>query len=51
MIMTKLDPNKLVMVAAVLGLAALAAFSGYRLEIGTNGLKFENGQSQVAPLR
>lgn len=39
--MTKLDLNRVVAIIALLALVVIAAMSGYRLEIGPNGLKFE----------
>ena len=41
--MTKLDTNRLILVAAVVLLVLIAARSGYRLEIGPYGLTFERG--------
>lgn len=41
--MTKLDTNRLILVAAVVLLVLIAAGSGYRLEIGPSGLTFERG--------
>jgi hypothetical protein len=49
--MTKIDPNKLAIIAAILALAILSVFSGYRLEIGPKGLKFENGQTESIPMK
>jgi len=43
----RLDPNRLVMVVAVLILAAMAGAWNYRLEIGRDGLKFENNLARV----
>lgn len=43
--MTRIDPNKLAVLIAIVILALLATMSGYRLEIGANGLKFESGSS------
>lgn len=40
--MNRLDPNGLVVPAAIIILAVLAVISGYRLEIGHDGLRFEN---------
>jgi hypothetical protein len=40
--MSKLDPNKLMMVLAVITLVVIAAMSGYRLQIGPSGLTFEH---------
>jgi hypothetical protein len=39
--MKPLDPNRLVIPVAVIILAVLAVISGYRLEIGQGGLRFE----------
>lgn len=36
------DPNRLIIVVAVLILAGMAVVWNYRLEIGRDGLKFEN---------
>jgi hypothetical protein len=41
--MARLDPNRLVTLIALLLLAILAVASGYRIEIGADGFKFENG--------
>jgi hypothetical protein len=40
--MMRLDPNKLAALIALIILAFLAVISGYRLEIGASGLKFES---------
>jgi hypothetical protein len=39
----RIDPNRLILVIAVVCLAVLAVVSGYRLEIGTSGLRLEKG--------
>lgn len=41
--MANLDPNKLAALVALIVLAALPISSGYRIEIGTAGFKFEHG--------
>ncbi len=38
----RLNPNRLILPIAIIILAVLAISGGYRLEIGTGGLKFEN---------
>ena len=40
--MNRLDPNRLIVPAAIIALALLAAISGYRLEISQGGLRFES---------
>lgn len=45
--MNQLDPNVLVVPAAIIILAVLAVISGYRLEIGHDGLRFETNTSTV----
>jgi len=37
----RLNPNRLILPIAIIVLAVLAISSGYRLEIGVGGLKFE----------
>lgn len=37
----RLDPNRLILVVALLILAGMAGAWNYRLEIGRDGLKFE----------
>ncbi len=39
--MKRLDPNSLIIPAAIIILAVLAVISGYRLEISQDGLRFE----------
>jgi hypothetical protein len=39
----RVDPNRLIFPLAVICLAVLAVASGYRLEIGTSGLRLEKG--------
>lgn len=39
--MHRLDPNGLIIPAAIIILALLAVVSGYRLEISQGGLRFE----------
>ena len=47
--MGKIDPNKLALLVTLIVLAALTVGSGYRLEIGTTGLKLENGLMTSSP--
>jgi hypothetical protein len=49
--MTKIDLNKLTVLLLILALAGLTVYSGYRLEIGVNGLKLENNLPPVTPLQ
>lgn len=44
----KIDFTSLGLFLTVIILAALASFSGYRLEIGQSGLKFEGDASKAA---
>jgi hypothetical protein len=44
----RVDPNRLVLVVALLILAGMAGAWNYRLEIGRNGLKFENNSMATA---
>lgn len=46
----RLDPNRLILVLAVLILAGMAGAWNYRLEIGREGLKFETNLAK-APSR
>jgi hypothetical protein len=43
----RVDPNRLVLVVAVLILAGMAGAWNYRLEIGRDGLKFENNMARA----
>jgi hypothetical protein len=45
----RLDPNRLIIVLAVLILAAMAGQWNYRLEIGRDGLKFETNVAMAHP--
>jgi hypothetical protein len=45
--MGRLDPNSLVLPAAIIILATLAVISGYRLEISRDGLRFETNPTTV----
>jgi hypothetical protein len=42
-----IDPNRLMIVLAVLILAGMAGAWNYRLEIGTEGLKFETNSAKA----
>lgn len=45
--MSKIDVNRLLALMALVAIIVIAAVSGYRLEIGTSGLKFEpNGPTK-----
>jgi hypothetical protein len=39
--MSKIDVNRLLALMALIAIIVIAAVSGYRLEIGTSGLRFE----------
>lgn len=43
----RVDPNRLILVVAVLILAAMAGAWNYRLEIGRDGLKFETNVARA----
>jgi hypothetical protein len=45
----RLDPNRLILVLAVIILAGMAGAWNYRLEIGKEGLKFENDVARAIP--
>jgi hypothetical protein len=45
----RLDANRLILVLAVLILAGMAGAWNYRLEIGRDGLKFENNMAKAQP--
>jgi hypothetical protein len=47
----KIDPNRLALLVTLIVLAALTVGSGYRLEIGTKGLKLENGLVNSTPMQ
>jgi len=47
--MQQLNPNYLLIAAVVVILAVLAVSSGYRLEIGRTGLRFEMSAAIVRP--
>ena len=44
----RLNPDKLILPIAIIILAVLAISSGYRLEIGAHGLKFEENAVALA---
>ncbi|MEH2560070.1 hypothetical protein V1286_007599 [Bradyrhizobium algeriense] len=43
----RVDPNRLILVLAVIILAGMAGAWNYRLEIGKEGLKFETNAAKV----
>ncbi len=45
----RVDPNRLILVLAVIVLAGMAGAWNYRLEIGKEGLKFETNAARVVP--
>ncbi|WP_407194619.1 hypothetical protein [Bradyrhizobium sp. STM 3566] len=45
----RVDPNRLILVLAVIVLAGMAGAWNYRLEIGKEGLKFETNTARAAP--
>jgi hypothetical protein len=47
----RLDLNRLILVVAVLILAGMAGVLNYRLEIGRDGLKFENNIATAQQVR
>lgn len=47
----RVDPNRLILVLAVIILSGMAGAWNYRLEIGKEGLKFETNAAMVVPAR
>jgi hypothetical protein len=45
----RVDPNRLILVLAVIILAGMAGALNYRLEIGKEGLKFETNAARAGP--
>jgi hypothetical protein len=45
----RVDPNRLILVLAVIILAGMAGAWNYRLEIGQEGLKFETNAAMAVP--
>ena len=48
--MSSIDFNRIAFLLTLIVLAVLATSSGYRFEIGTNGIKFESDTSKASPL-
>ena len=45
----RVDPDRLILVLAVIILAGMAGAWNYRLEIGKEGLKFETNATRAVP--